>query len=183
VLVYHSSTATYLGDWSRDGKFLLFHDGQAVHALPMTARPEPVRLLDAGYKRDEPHFSPDGQWVAYSSNESGALEVYVASFPAFGQKQQVSLGGGGVPWWRSDGTELFYMSREGKLMSVPVKAGPTVEFGTPTMLFESPIHTLSLISSQYAVARNGQRFLIAAPAMTTTPPITVVVDWTKLLPR
>ena len=183
VMVYQSSTATYLGDWSRNGKFLLFHDGQAIHALPMTARPDPVRLVEPGYKRDEPHFSPDGQWVAYSSNESGALEVYVASFPTFGQKHQVSLGGGGVPWWRSDGRELFYMSREGNVMSVAVKAGPIVEFDKPTMLFESPIHTPSLISSQYAVASNGQRFLLAVPSMSTTPPITVVLDWTKLLPR
>jgi hypothetical protein len=181
VLVHESSTPTYLGDWSQDGKFLLYHNVQAILALPLAGPRVPLRLIESPYMKDEPHFSPDGQWVAYNSNESGAPEVYVASFPAFDKRRQVSLGGGGVPWWRADGRELFYMSRDGKLMSVAVHPGPAPEFGVPTGLFQTPIHSPLLISAEYVVTANAQRFLLAVAAGTTTTPITVVLDWTKLL--
>jgi serine/threonine protein kinase/Tol biopolymer transport system component len=183
IVVYESSTPTYLGNWSRNGKFLLYHNVQGIVALPMTGPREPLRLIESPYAKDEPHFSPDGQWFAYNSNESGAFEVYVASFPAAEKRRQVSLGGGGVPWWRADGRELFYMSRDGKLMAVPVTPGPAPEFGIPTVLFQTPLSSPLLISAQYVVADNGQRFLLAVPARTTTTSITVVLDWTKLLGR
>jgi Tol biopolymer transport system component len=183
IVVYESSTPTYLGSWSRDGKFLLYHNVQGILALPMMGPREPLRLIESPYAKDEPHFSPDGQWVAYNSTESGALEVHVASFPASDKRRQVSLGGGGVPWWRADGRELFYMSRDGKLMAVPVTPGPAPEFAVPTVLFQTPLSSPLLISAPYVVAANGQRFLLAVPARTTTSSITVVLDWTKLLRR
>ena len=88
-----------------------------------------------------------------------------------------------MPWWRADGRELFYMSRDGKLMSVAVTPGPATDFGPPRELFQTPLKSPLLISAQYVAAGNGQRFLLAVPAGTTTPPITVVLDWTKLLQR
>jgi eukaryotic-like serine/threonine-protein kinase len=178
-VMYQSPTPIYLGDWSRDGKYLLAHDVQSIFALPKVGPRELLRLTDSPANKDEPHFSPDGRMVAYSSDESGRSEVYVASFPAFDKRRLVSLGGGGVPWWRADARELFYMSPEGKLMSVPVQLVP-LEFGTPTMLFQTPLESPSLISAQYVVAGNGQRFLLGVPAGTIAP-ITVVLDWTKLL--
>jgi hypothetical protein len=83
----------------------------------------------------------------------------------------------------ADAKELFYISREGKLMSVPVKPGPAPEFGVPTMLFQTPIHSPSLVSAGYVVTGNGQRFLLSVPAVTNKTPLTVVLDWTRLLPR
>jgi serine/threonine protein kinase/Tol biopolymer transport system component len=179
-VVYQSSTPIYLGDWSHDGKYLLAHTVQSILALPKAVPKEHLRLIDSPASKDEPHFSPDARWVAYSSDESGMPEVYVASFPQFDKRRPVSLGGGGVPRWRADGRELFYMSPDGKLMSVPVDLG-SLEFGTPKMLFETPIQSPSLISAQYVVTKDGQRFLLAVP-LGTTAPITVVLDWTKLLP-
>jgi len=181
IVVHESSTPTYLGDWSRDGKFLLYHNVQGILALPMVGPRQPLRLIESSYPKDEPHFSPDGHWIAYNSNESGSSEVYVASFPAADSQRQVSLGGGGVPWWRADGRELFYMSRDGKLMSVQVKLGPAAEFGVPTVLFQTPLSSPLLISAEYVVAANGQRFLLAVPARATTTSITVVLNWIKLL--
>ena len=120
--------------------------------------------------------------MAYNSDESGSTEVYVASFPAFENRRQVSLRGGGVPRWRADGKELFYMSPDGKLMSVPVKPGPTPDFGVPTMLFQTPIRVPSLGIDQYAVTGNGQRFLVLSPTEDAAPvPITVVLNWTSRL--
>jgi Tol biopolymer transport system component len=181
TVVYQSPTPIYLGNWSRDGKYLLAHNVHSILALPKVGPREFLRLIDSPAGKDEPHFSPDGHWVAYNSDESGIPEVYVASFPEFDKRRMVSLGGGGVPWWRADGKELFYMSRDGKLMSVPVNMG-SIEFGAPTMLFQTPLESPSLISAQYVVAKNGARFLLAVPAGSVAP-ITVVLDWTKLLPH
>jgi serine/threonine protein kinase/Tol biopolymer transport system component len=183
ALLYESSTPTYLGDWSRDGNFLLYHNVHGILALPMIGPREPRRLIDSPHTKDEPHFSPDGKWVAYQSDESGAPEVYVASFPEFDKRRPVSLGGGGVPWWRADGGELFYMSTDGKVMSVAIKPGPAPEFGAPAALFQSPVERPSLVSAQYVVTRNGQRFLIAGAPPGMIAPITVVLDWTRLLPH
>ena len=183
VVVHESPNPLYLGDWSQDGKFLLYHNVQAIFALPRLEPRAPLTLTESRYIKDEPHFSPDAQWVAYNSNESGAREVHVASFPGFNQGRQVSLGGGGVPWWRADGRELFYMSRDGKVMSVAVTPGPATDFGPPRELFQTPLQSPLLITAQYVATGNGQRFLLAVPVRTTTPPITVVLDWTKLLRR
>jgi len=180
-VLYQSPTPIYLGDWSRDGKYLLAHNVLSILALPKGGPRESLRLIESPAGKDEPHFSPDGQWIAYSSDETGMPEVYVASFPEFDKRRPVSLGGGGVPWWRADGRELFYMSRDGKLMSVPVDRG-SLEFGTPKPLFQTPLESPSLMSAQYVVTRNGQRFLLAVPAGTMAP-ITVVLDWTRLLPH
>jgi Tol biopolymer transport system component len=139
-VVYQSSTPIYLGDWSRNGKYLLTHNVHSILALPKVGPRQFLRLIESAAGKDEPHFSPDGHWVAYSSDESGIPEVYVASFPKFDKRRLVSLGGGGVPWWRADGGELFYMSRDGKLMSVRVDLG-SMDFGTPTMLFQTPLES------------------------------------------
>lgn len=68
-------------------------------------------------------FSPDGRWVAYVSDESGHIEVYVQSSPLSGEKRQISTNGGSEPSWRKDGTELFYLAADRNLMAVPMKLG------------------------------------------------------------
>ena len=75
-------------------------------------------LLTSEFDKDNPRVSPDGHWVAYNSIESGRWEVYVAAFPTFADKRQVSVNGGCQPLWRKDGKELFYLTLEGKLMAV-----------------------------------------------------------------
>ena len=68
-------------------------------------------------------FSPNGGWIAYTSDESGELQVYVRRFPPSGGKLQVSTTGGGMAHWRGDGRELFYIALDGKLMAVPLASG------------------------------------------------------------
>jgi hypothetical protein len=104
--------------------------------------------------------------------------VYVASFPSFSDKDQLSRGGGGQPVWRSDGKELFYLSLQGQLMAVDTTLGASVEAGTLTSLFQVPMSVNPLID-QYAVTRDGQRFIFCAPANATGQPITVVVNWAR----
>ena len=77
-------------------------------------------------------FSPDGNWIAYSSDESGLVEVYVESFPTHGGKRQISLAGGSGPRWRADGKELYYYSLDGTLMAVSVTgSGASLTTGPP----------------------------------------------------
>ena len=130
---------------------------------------------------DEFRLSPDERWIAYNSLESGRWEVYVASFPSFGGKRQVSSGGGCQAHWRKDGKELFYLSLQGKLMAVDVATGPLFEAGAPRELFQTPILVNPLID-QYAVTGDGRRFILGTP-LGEEEPITVMLNWTAGLKR
>ena len=76
-------------------------------------------LVDTPYNEDEVHVSPDGRWVAYNADESGAYEVYVARFPEFTAKRRISGHGGVQPQWSGNGRELFYLALDGSLMASP----------------------------------------------------------------
>jgi serine/threonine protein kinase/Tol biopolymer transport system component len=112
-------------DWSADGRFILFQaqdqrTNSDLWVLPISGDQKPFPYLHADFSEAQGRFSPDGKWVAYVSNESGKWEVYVQSFPVPGGKWQVSNSGGAQPQWRRDGSELFYISSDRKLMAVDV---------------------------------------------------------------
>jgi hypothetical protein len=130
-----------------------------------------------------------GKWVAYQTSESGQFEVWVAAFPAFDNRRRISARGGGQSFWRRDGKELFYLTVDGKMMSVAVIADPAqpggIDVRAPVELFQSPIPQPLLTVDQYSVTADGQRFLFMKPHRdlgTTSSPITVVVNWTTGIP-
>ena len=136
-----SDAPLFPGDWSADGKFLLYwrtdpKSSDDVWVLPQEGDRQPFPFLQTPIRDIEAQFSPDGRWIAYRTNESGRPEVYVQTFPASGGKWQVSTNGGHHPQWRSDGKELFYCSTDRKLMSVDVKLGGAFEAGLPKTLFD-----------------------------------------------
>ena len=185
TVVYESADdPKWLDDWSRDGKYLLFHFSppSKLFALALESGAKPVFLAQSQGNIDGAHFSPDTKWVAYTDNEKGEYEVWTAAFPAFDHRRRVSVNGGSQPWWSSDGRELFYLSNDGKMMSVPVTpalAG-VKEFGAPRELFTSPIARPNPTLDQYSVTRDGQRFLFIRPQKdqdSGIAPITVVVNW------
>jgi hypothetical protein len=151
---------------------------QDLWVLPLFGerRPEPFARTD--FQESGGRFSPDGRWIAYTSNESGRFEVYVQSFPASGGKWQVSNGGGASPRWRRDGRELFYLSADGKLMAVEVDgSSDTFEADVPGPLFEPRVGSISG-DSPYDVAADGRRFLVKVLVEETAPaPVTVVLNW------
>jgi Tol biopolymer transport system component len=129
-----------------------------------------------------PQVSADGRWVAYETDESGQVQVYVAAFPSFNQKRQVSNGGGCQPHWRKDSKELFYLSLDGKMMSVAVQSNTSIETSAPKEMFRTSMQSDSSIA-QYAVSGDGKRFLFGEPVETGNSPITVVLNWDAGLKR
>ena len=142
-------------------------------------------VLHGDFNESQGQFSPDGRWIAYVSDESGAPEVYVQSFPALAEKRQVSISGGTQPRWRRDGRELFYLAPDRKLMAVTVKAGAKgagMYAEVPRTLFETALDSAALRQT-YSVAADGQRFLLNSPVDTAAPPMTIVLNWPLLLKR
>jgi Tol biopolymer transport system component len=172
-----SPRTCYSQDWAHDGASILFinQDGRSLYRLPLSGSRTPELLLDTPFSKDQFRLSPDGRWIAFNSLESGRWEVYVASFPSFARKQQVSRGGGGQPLWRRDGKELFYLGLDGKLMAIRTTIGAAFDNGAPVSLFQVPI-SVDPIIDQYAVTRDGQRFIFGAPGDSAAP-ITVVLNW------
>ncbi len=169
-------------DWSRDGKYILYERGADLWFVTIPEF-QPTQFLKASSTLKGGRFSPDGKWIAYSSNESGRWEVYVTSFPEAHGKWQVSNAGGVEPKWRGDGQELFYLSPESKMMAVPVKTGPSFDPGTPAALFQANPREMLATSEQfsYEVSRDGQKFLINTHLKTAITPLSVVLNWSAKL--
>jgi len=169
-------------DWSRDGRYIAYELGKIdIYILPLFGDRKPFPLVHTSADENQPHFSFDGNWLAYDSNESGKWQVYVTSFPSAGQKRQISTDGGVQPRWRQDGKELYYLALDGKLMAVPITPGAKIDSGEPRVLFDTGFN-IDPLNDQYAVTRDGQRFLLQKTVTEPTPtPITVVMNWTATL--
>jgi hypothetical protein len=132
----------------------------------------------SAFNENHAAFSPDGRWVTYESDESGANEIYLRPFAGAG-KQQVSRGGGLAPRWKRDGTELFYVNPSNQLMRVALSGGETLETGAPMVLF-TPCKrgdpNLLYQGRWYDTAPDG-RFLMPCGTAHEAPSITVTVDW------
>jgi len=143
-------------------------------------------ILDTVYAEGFATLSPDGKWVAYQSDQSGRNEVYVQSFDGLnnGTKRRwmVSNKGGGLPRWRFDSSELFYMMTDGRVMSVPLHATGDggIDAGQPQMLFQT--RPVPKTWNLYDVSPDGQRFSLNIPLeWTSAAPITVITNWTEKL--
>jgi serine/threonine protein kinase len=169
-------------DWSSDGKHLAYQSAGDIWVLsmnPQGGNPEraggdrkAIPFLQTEFFEGEARFSPDGRWIAYSSNESGQAEVYVRPHPQSGGKWQVSTAGGFAPTWRRDGRELYYVSVDGKLMVAEITVkGSTLEASSPRPLFE-------MRGVNYDVMSDGRRFILNIPVETQLAlPLTLVVNW------
>ena len=155
----------YASDWLRDGSALLVTEQAGRNRGDILVQPadgSPARAY-AATTADETaaRVSPDGRWVAYTSDESGRAEVYLDSYARPGQRVTVSLGGGAHPVWRGDGRELYYWN-DGALMAVQLGAAwgdtpPAV--GARTVLFRAPY--VAAWNTMYDVSPDGQRFVVA----------------------
>jgi len=166
--------------WSPDGQELAFLEGgggvvRNVWILPLRDRTPHVFVASPAYE-SAPSFSPDGRWIAYTSNESGRTEIYVRPYPGPGGKWQISTGGGIEPVWSPKGHELFYRDGQ-KMMAVDYTAQPTFSAGKPKMLFQGPYTPTPRSTSDYDVSPDGQRFLMLRAAEQVPGQINVVLNW------
>jgi Tol biopolymer transport system component len=185
-----SSAEKIPDDWSSDGQLIVYETlnlktRKDLWVLPMSGDRQPFPFLQTEFNEQQAQLSPDGKWIAYTSNESGALEVYVQTFPASGGgKWRVSTAGGCQPRWRRDGRELFYLSADRKLMAMDIKLGATFEAAVPKTLFATRVLSLTDFRNTYDVTADGKRFLInSTMEEPDSSPISVVVNWTADLKR
>jgi Tol biopolymer transport system component len=193
--LFANANNKYPSQWSRDGRFIVYTENDPttkrdVWVLPMdgAADRKPAPFLHSEFNELHGQLSPDDHWMAYTSDKTGRREVYVAAFPTGEGETRVSLAGGEQPRWRGDGKELFFVTEEGKMTAVAVKAHapsgradrPLFDAATPQPLFDVllPIHGRATVF-EYDVTADGKRFLVdnQGGRSTPTPPLTAVVNW------
>jgi eukaryotic-like serine/threonine-protein kinase len=192
LLLKSNNGYKYATSSSRDGHFLLYtvenpKTKDDLWVLPLDGDHKPIPFLRTEFNESSGQFSPDGHFIAYTSDESGDDEVFVREFSSNSAqgsrdaagKWLISKGGGTDPRWRGDGKELFYVASDGKLMSVNISAKPVLEAGTPRPLFQLPP---GFIGGD--VTPDGSRFLIGVPvAQSASVPFTVVLNWQTTLKK
>ena len=147
-ILFRSASPISAMHWSTDGRYIAYDEVDSktktdLWVLPLFGDRKPIPFLRTEFNESLGHFSPDGRWFAYVSDESGRKEVYVQTFPPSGAKWQISTDGGSFPNWRGDGKEIFYMSPDQKLMSVEVRADSTLQAGKPRARSSRPTTSTS----------------------------------------
>jgi Tol biopolymer transport system component len=177
------------GSWSSDGQWLAYHlidpvTGFDIWALPSGGDRKPRAVVKTPFLEAAPRLSPDGRWLAYTSDESGRSEVLVQSFPVPGGRTQISTTGATEPVWSRDGRELFYLNGDA-MMAVEIRTSPTFTAGTPRMLYEGRFVRSPNTVASYDVSADGQRFLRVQPMHPDSPrdQIHVTLNWFEELKR
>ena len=186
----HTTPPAWPDDWSHDGRYLIVevpsgptNGSRDLWVLPLGGDRKAFPYLQTKANERWGRLSPDGRWLAYTSDETSRVEVYVTTFPNPGGKWQVSTDGGDVPTWGRDGKKLFFLGPgpEHKMMAVDVKGGERFEAGAPKPLFDTHITTGPQV--RFDVGPDG-RFLI--PAQTDPAagsPLTIVTNWNTELKK
>ncbi len=160
-----------------------------IFVLPLVGEKQMRPFLKTRAKEELARFSPDGRWVAYRSDESGQLEIFVQPFPGPGPKWQISTEGGSEPRWSRSGGELFYrqddkLNRQNdKMMVVDVETAPTFRAGRPRVLFEGQFYDFGI--NCYDVTPDGSRFIMIKedPAELGPAHVNVVLNWFEEVKR
>jgi serine/threonine-protein kinase len=177
------------GSWSSDGNTLAFVDfhpetGDDIALLDVQSK-RVTQFLNSKYSEWYPEFSPDGRWMAYSSDESGRQEIYVRPFPGPGMRQQVTIEGGSEPLWARNGRQLFFR-REDQVWAVDVRTDGVFVAGKPRLLFEKPGCVRTYPIRAYDLSLDSQRFLMVRFENWKPTPVTemiLILNWFEELKR
>jgi eukaryotic-like serine/threonine-protein kinase len=180
-LLFADQSEKYPLAWSLDEQRLLYitaggSTGNDLFLLSVSGNRKPTAFLNTPFSETPGRISPDGRWVAYTSNESGRAEVYVAPLEGRAGKWQVSTAGGSAPAWTRNGAEIIYLAPDNSFMAADVN-GTAAAFrvGAVKALFRPRI---APVRYEYAVTPDGQRFLVnTLPEQTAASTVTVVVNW------
>jgi len=169
--------------WSPDGKYITYLWGEGERNVSLWIRPangdgKPVAVVRppsaqsnlSGYR-----VSPDGRWIAYVSDESGQIEVYLTSFPDGKGKWRVSANSGAYPAWSGNSRELFYKDILDDIFVCPVTPkGSELEVGTPQHLFHAASPGIGI---PLDVSSDGKRLLVNHSEEATQAPLQLVTNW------
>ena len=187
-LVLSTAETKFASDWSANGYFLLFTSQNPkrngdIWALRLDGKGKPFPVVQTAADEQRGQFSPDGNWIAYQSNESGRPEIYVQPFPGPGSKWPISINGGSQVRWRRDEKELFYVALDGRLMAVSFRAASNAqvpEVGAPVALFVPLLGGAVQKGDyrhQYMVSADRSQFLVATIKEEANSPIMVILNW------
>ncbi len=172
--------STWPTDWSMDGRYVVYFMNDStntgnVWALPLFGDQKPFPVVSSGYSEYNGLISPDGNWMAYVSDESGTFDVYVTSFPEAGRKWQISSGGSVEPRWDPKGRGIYYFSLNDEFHFVETSQdASTFAVGAARLLFESNS------AIYYRTAPDGERLLVLEDADEGgVSPLTLVTNWTR----
>jgi serine/threonine protein kinase len=180
--------------WSNDGSVLLYQQETAGYGWDLWALLRDSRrafpLLQSRFNETQGALSPDGKWLAYTSDETGEPQVYLRPYPgpSTGVEKQVSdtsrrlsSDGGDQPRWRADGKELFYLGADGKVMALFDKNGPPFVDAAAAPLFA--IAARRSADQQFDVSGDGLRFVAALPSEESVSPLTLLINWSGVAPK
>ena len=179
----------FFPQWSQDGKYFAYIKGDGPQALTLWVVPQSgdkkpfVAVQPPSAQANIIHFriSPDSKWVAYTSDETGRVEVYVAPFPKGEGKWQVSTFGASFPTWRGDSKELYFKGFGDEFYATTIEEkGGQLELGTPHQLFKMNVFGNGF---PYDVTADGQRFILNKSEEASAAPLYLVTNWTEDLKK
>ena len=171
-----------------DGGHLLYSDTESgatqadIGMLPLEGEREPRTVVGSEFIESQPTVSPDGEWIAYHSDESGRHEVYVEPFPSPGRRRRLSRDGGSHPLWSPRGDEIFFVEAD-RLMAVKVRTTPDFEAAPPAELFASDRLVWEDIVREYDITPDGERFVVIEREESGAKRILVTLNWFEELER
>jgi eukaryotic-like serine/threonine-protein kinase len=171
--VHAGRSKASFAEFSADGKWIVYVHGDSIYAMSSGADTT-RRLLVAGARPRGPTVSPNGRWLAYSSDESGRAEVYVRPFSeskAF--TRQVSVAGGSAPRWSHDGRELFFVDDTRSMVATPIASGETLVIGEPKRLFDASGYNIE--NALFDVAPDGRFLMLRTAGSAATHPTELVL--------
>jgi dipeptidyl aminopeptidase/acylaminoacyl peptidase len=169
-------------DWSQDGRFIVFTEehqttGLDLWVLPMEGAREARPFLQTRFMEHSASFSPNGDWLAYTSDETGREEVYIQAFPGPGAKTQLSTHGGSSPLWSRDGREIFFAAGD-RMMAVRVTTEREFRAEQPIELFQGNLGWQR--AQNLTASADSQRFIIPKPTCATSGlDLRVILNWTQ----
>ncbi len=175
--------ARYAGEtpsWTPGDRSILYSDDGDLWIRSLDGDSQPRVLWKTKAWERASALSPDGRWVAYTSDKSGRPEIYVRAFPSGDAEHKVSVEGGMAARWRGDGKEIFFLSLDATLMAARVDTAPGFKAMLPESLFDTGLALVTL--RPYAVAADGQRFLVPMALDQRGSPITITMNWPARLP-